>query len=166
LRGLRGTGDVGPGLTLSLLHRRGLLGLLLRVAALEPLDPPARVDQLLLARVERVAVRADLHAQLGPGAPGRERVPAGTVHGRDYVVGMDALFHVRCLSFVFRCFDGPHRPRPAAPAYEAGAFAISRRNCSLDLVARILSVSSSSAAGRSSAWSTRGRGQDKASVSV
>src|SRR4030095_7550818 len=98
LRGLRGTGDVGPARTLALLHRRGLLGLLLRVAALEPLDPPARVDQLLLTRVERVAVRADLHAQLGPGAPGRERVPAGTVHGRDHVLGMDVRLHLRCLS--------------------------------------------------------------------
>src|SRR5439155_23712877 len=40
---------------------RGLLrGLSLRVPTLEPLDPATGVDQLLLARVEGVAVRADV----------------------------------------------------------------------------------------------------------
>src|SRR5213595_3320635 len=38
----------------------GLRGLRPLEAALEPLHPATRVDELLLARVERVAVRADL----------------------------------------------------------------------------------------------------------
>src|ERR1041384_6767863 len=41
--------------------RRGLRPL---EAALEALHPAARVDELLLARIERVAVRADLDVQL------------------------------------------------------------------------------------------------------
>src|SRR2546430_12594633 len=46
-------------------------------ALLEALDPAARVDQLLLARVERMAVRADLDVELGLRRPRLERVPAG-----------------------------------------------------------------------------------------
>src|SRR2546423_5919240 len=46
--------------------------------ALEALDAPARVDQLLLAGVERMAVRADLDVELGLRRTRLERVPAGT----------------------------------------------------------------------------------------
>ncbi len=49
---------------------------------------------------------------------------------------------------------------------DAGAFAISFRNCSLDFVARILSVSSSRAAPDSSACNTRRRRHTRASSSV
>src|SRR5580704_16593350 len=45
-------------------------------AALEALDATAGVDQLLAARVERVAVRADLDAQLGLGGASLELVSA------------------------------------------------------------------------------------------
>jgi hypothetical protein len=47
--------------------------------ALEPLDPAAGVDELLLAGVERVAVRADLDMELGLRGTRLERVPAGDV---------------------------------------------------------------------------------------
>src|SRR5690349_13182931 len=53
---------------------RGALGLL--ETPLEPLEAAACVDELLLARVERVAVRADLDVQLRLRRTGRERVPA------------------------------------------------------------------------------------------
>src|SRR4051812_31429659 len=73
----------------------GLLLLpLLRVAPLEALDAATRVEELLLARVERVAVRADLDAEVALRAPGLERVPAGTVDRRDLVVGVRVRLHV------------------------------------------------------------------------
>src|SRR3954451_2177215 len=69
-------------------------------AALEALDATAGVDQLLLARVERVAVRADLHVHVALGRAGRERVPARARHGRLDVLGMDFglhdVVHCRC----------------------------------------------------------------------
>src|ERR1051325_4927094 len=47
---------------------------------LEALDAAAGVEELLLARVERVAVGADLDVELGLRRAGRERVPARTGH--------------------------------------------------------------------------------------
>src|SRR4051794_6045177 len=61
--------------------------------ALEALHPTAAVEQLLLARVERVAVRADLDMELGLRRPGLERVPAGARDGREHVIGMDVGLH-------------------------------------------------------------------------
>src|SRR6476469_7539149 len=72
---------------------RGALGLL--EAPLEPLQPAARVDELLLARVEGVAVRADLDVELRLRRTRRERVPAAAVHGREDVVGMNVRLHRR-----------------------------------------------------------------------
>ena len=69
-------------------------------AAAEALDPAAGVDQLLLARVERVAVRADLDVQLGLGRAGRELVAAGAADVRLDVLGMDLGLHrvrLECL---------------------------------------------------------------------
>ena len=48
------------------IRRREFIGAL-GGAATEALDAPTRVDELLLARVERVAVRADLDVDLGLG---------------------------------------------------------------------------------------------------
>src|SRR5919108_4650683 len=62
-------------------------------AALEALHPAARVEQLLLARVERVAVRADLDVQLGLRRARLELVAAGAANGRQDVLGMDAGLH-------------------------------------------------------------------------
>src|SRR4051812_41906933 len=45
-------------------------------ATLEALDPAAGVDELLLARVERVAVRADLDVHVALGGTRFEHVPA------------------------------------------------------------------------------------------
>src|ERR1041384_8039036 len=62
-------------------------------APLEALDPAAGVHQLLLARVERVAVRADIDVELGLRRTRGELVAAGAANVRDDVLGMDAGFH-------------------------------------------------------------------------
>src|SRR5437868_5360666 len=62
-------------------------------AALEALHPAARVHELLLARVERMAVRADLDVQLGLRRARLERIPAGARHVREHVLGMDVGLH-------------------------------------------------------------------------
>ena len=48
--------------------------------AAEAVDAAARVDELLLARVERVAVGADLHVDIRLRGTGRELVAAGAAH--------------------------------------------------------------------------------------
>src|SRR5581483_8380423 len=78
---------------LLLLRARGALGLL--EPALEPLDAAARVHELLLPRVERVAVRADLDVELGARRTRDECVAAAAVHGRELVFGMDSGLHRR-----------------------------------------------------------------------
>src|SRR4029450_3951131 len=79
----------GPGL------RRG--GLALAVAPREALDPPAGVDQLLLARVERVALGADVDPQLGLGGPGGKGLAARTPDGRNLVLSVNPLLHAYAL---------------------------------------------------------------------
>src|SRR5688500_6562410 len=61
--------------------------------ALEALHPAAGVHELLLARVERVAVAADLHLDLGLGGPRLELVAAGTADVRDDVFGVEVGLH-------------------------------------------------------------------------
>src|SRR5579864_7893447 len=61
--------------------------------ALEALDPSAGVHELLLARIEGVALGADLDVQLRLGRVDLERVPAGTGHRREHVIGMDTGLH-------------------------------------------------------------------------
>src|SRR3954449_4723519 len=62
-------------------------------AALEAIDPAARVDQLLPARVERVAVGADLDVDLGLGRARRELVAARAAHVGLDVLGVDLGLH-------------------------------------------------------------------------
>src|SRR6266478_8448553 len=61
-----------------------------------PRDAAAGVEDLLLAGVERVAVRADLDVDraAGSGAPRGERVPAAARHGGDVVLGVNVSLHV------------------------------------------------------------------------
>src|SRR5262249_51286518 len=63
--------------------------------ALEPLDPAAGVDELLLAGVERMAVRADLDMELGLPGTRLERVPAGARDGCEDVFGVNVRLHLR-----------------------------------------------------------------------
>src|SRR3954471_8825934 len=64
-------------------------------AALEALDAPAGVDELLPARVERVAVGADLDVDLGLGRARRELVAARAADVGLDVLGMDRALHRR-----------------------------------------------------------------------
>src|SRR5947208_15551467 len=63
-------------------------------AALEPLDPAAGVDQLLLAGVERMAGRADLDVELRLGGARIELVAARASDVREYVLGVDLSLHL------------------------------------------------------------------------
>src|SRR4051794_31579203 len=62
-------------------------------AALEPLDAAAGVHQLLLARVERVALGADVDVEVGLRRTRVEVVAARAVHVRDDVLGVNVRFH-------------------------------------------------------------------------
>src|SRR5215211_2221262 len=63
-------------------------------APAEALNAAAGVHELLLARVERVAVRADLDVQLRLRGTRPELVAAGAAHVRRYVLGVDFLLHL------------------------------------------------------------------------
>src|SRR5258707_12265770 len=65
------------------------------VAALEPLDASGRVDELLLAREERMAGAADLQANLVLGRMSFEGVAARAGDGHHIELGMDAFLHGR-----------------------------------------------------------------------
>src|SRR5262245_22293817 len=76
----RAVADLGAGLALQ--------------ALLEALDLAGRVDDRLLARVERVAVAADVDPQLGARRANGPLGPAGpAVHLGFVVLGMDICFH-------------------------------------------------------------------------
>src|SRR5207249_4710713 len=63
------------------------------VLALEALDPAGGIDELLLAREERMARRADLDVDLGHGGAGLDDVTAGTDDLRLVVPRMNAFLH-------------------------------------------------------------------------
>ena len=67
------------------------------ILPVEPLDSARGIDQLLFAREKRVALRADVEAQIGPGAARRELCPTGATE--------DGFF-------VFRVNLRPHRRGP------------------------------------------------------
>ena len=73
-------------------RRRGARAGLLE-PALEALHPTAGVDELLLPRVERVALGADLHVELLLRRARPELVAARARHVREDVVGMDVGLH-------------------------------------------------------------------------
>src|SRR3954452_18578967 len=72
---------------------RSSAGLALGCAPLEALDAATRIDDPLLAGVERMAVRADLDVDLGLGRARRELVATRTAHVGHDVLGMDAGLH-------------------------------------------------------------------------
>src|SRR2546426_1478003 len=80
---------------LLLLRTRPLLGDLCRLLlpALEALDAAPGVHELLLARVEGVAGRADLDVELRLRRPGLELVATRAPDGREDVLGMNVSFH-------------------------------------------------------------------------
>src|SRR2546423_1808537 len=67
---------------------------LLAVALVEAVNAARRVNQLLLAREERVALRADFDVDVALLRRARlERAAAGAVDVRRVVVGMNSLLH-------------------------------------------------------------------------
>ena len=64
------------------------------VFALEPLNPPGRVNQFLLAREERVTGGADLQPEIGPGGTRGERISTGTTDFDDCVFWVNFGFHL------------------------------------------------------------------------
>src|SRR5437868_2917107 len=82
-----------PTVTLGLLAAGALRALGALEPALEALDPSTGVHELLLARIEGVALGADLDVQLRLGRMDLERVPARARHRREHVIGMDTGLH-------------------------------------------------------------------------
>src|ERR1700751_1634460 len=74
----------------------GFIGVLL----LEAFDAAGRVNQLLLAGKERVALRADFDAdQLAfAGRAGLKSASAGAVDRDGMIIGVNSFFHERLLS--------------------------------------------------------------------
>ena len=64
------------------------------VLLVELINTAAGVDQLLLAGVEGVALRADLDGDVLLGGSGLDDLAAGAADGRALVIGMDSFFHV------------------------------------------------------------------------
>src|SRR5262249_20138167 len=89
--------------------------------ALEALDRTAGVDELLLARVERMAVRADLDVELGLRRPRLERVSAGTRDGCDDVVGMDVRLHGSSARIAAAVFGATLPPETTAATFWPGS---------------------------------------------
>src|ERR1041385_1585218 len=75
----------------SRLRRRRLLPL--GVALLETVDAAGRVDELLFAGEERVALRADLDAQLLARRAGRPGLAAGAVDRNFLIFRVDLWLH-------------------------------------------------------------------------
>ena len=69
--------------------------LLLQAESLvEPINTSTGVNQLLLAGIERVALGADLNADVLLGGAGRKDVATGTANRGLFVLGMDTFLHV------------------------------------------------------------------------
>src|SRR5918999_1677287 len=103
----------------------GAAGLL--ETALETLDAAASIDELLLARVVRVAGRADLDVELGLRRTGLKLVAAGAANGRKDVLRMDVSLHwnpeyqrlfgqLRCLLRLQQPPSPRVRERPSPPS--------------------------------------------------
>src|SRR2546423_146984 len=90
---------------------------------LEALHPAARVHQLLLARVERVAFRADLDVEVGLRRTRLERVPAGARHRREHVIGVDFGLH-RPPRIAAACWGATLPPETTATTFWPGSRSI------------------------------------------
>ena len=60
---------------------------------LEAVNTPTAIHKLLLACVERVTFRANLHADVLAGGSGVNRISARTCNDERRIFGMDAFFH-------------------------------------------------------------------------
>jgi hypothetical protein len=60
----------------------------------EPVNTSTGVNQLLLAGIERVALRADFNSDVLLGGTGRKDVATGAANRGLFVIGMDTFLHV------------------------------------------------------------------------
>ena len=90
------------------------------VALIEPLDAPTGVNQLLLARIEGVALVAELRGNCRHGRLGRKGVSTRTADLGLFVIGMDVSFHGK--SFRRRAPS-----RRTEPANRSGVIRIPRK---------------------------------------
>src|SRR6185369_95065 len=102
--------------------RAGLAGVLLT----EFVDAAAGVDDLLLARIERMAVRADFDLQVVTEGRARvEGVPAAAGHRDLFVLGVDSVFHGyrrRCAAWAKKARSvatqvGPRKKKSSAKPF-------------------------------------------------
>src|SRR5690348_18087202 len=89
------------------------------VLSLEPLHSPCGIDQLLFAREEGMAIRADFDAyHLALECRARlEQIAAGAMHLHGVIIGVDSLFH----------FSLSRPPRPFCAAIPWGSITLPRR---------------------------------------
>ena len=71
-----------------------ILFLLQAETLVETINTSTGVNQLLLAGIERVALGADLNADVLLGGAGRKDVATGTANRSLFVIGMDTFLHV------------------------------------------------------------------------
>src|SRR5205823_14918210 len=88
-------------------------------ALLETLDSAAGVHELLLARVERMAVRADLDVKLRLRRPRLECVSARARDRGEDVLGMDVSLHVARIAAA--CFGATLPPETTATTVSPGS---------------------------------------------
>src|SRR5262249_46953655 len=70
---------------------------LVRVLLAEAIDAALRVDQALLARVEGMTSGAHVHREFLLRRAGLEHVSAGAGDAHEFVLGVDAVLHLRLL---------------------------------------------------------------------
>jgi hypothetical protein len=94
----------------------------------EALDAAGRIQQLLLAGKERVAIRANLDAQKLAlhRRSRRESMPAGAMHGYRMVVRMNVGFHGRSPAGWPVCAAPGHAPGLQSRRLVSGQFSIIR----------------------------------------
>ena len=68
---------------------------------LEAIDASAGIHQLLLAGIEGVALRADIHLQFLLGRAGLERLTAHAANDALAIVRMDLFLHCDFTSFAY-----------------------------------------------------------------
>src|SRR6266851_651051 len=118
------------------LGRRGRLALVL---ALETLDAAGGVHELLLARIERVALGAHFDANVGLGGPGLDDLAARASDRRIHVLRMNASLHGPPPRTDKNTSDAPKTQNPRA----FPGVSVHDRGCRLLRVRRLTSYDAS-----------------------
>src|SRR6267143_168628 len=88
------------------LRRRGGFLRFLGVFLIKAFDAPGRIDQLLLARKEGMALRADFDFEIAGRGTCFERGTANTGNNCSFVGWMDSFFHNDLQCWVPQCGTG------------------------------------------------------------